>query len=178
MGLPSGLNLNPGGLVQSRIYRFTKDKDSSKLPICRAPEGSSILLTITGRITVDKAECPEYYIQIIDPYSLDTFSTAGNYTHGLGNVVNNQWKLCPASADGEKTIFQSFLNVIKIREKTGPVLDNSLVFQANYSVMKENNLARKMSFIKSHFRESSCTEVRVSRMKGWVNHYRVTRVDT
>jgi hypothetical protein len=119
-------------------------------------------VTITGRITKDKAECPDNYIEITDPYSVDTFSRTRNYS----SAVDSQWRLCPPAGEGENTVFQSFLNVIKIREKTGPVLDNFLIFQAKYSVMKETNLARRISFIKSRFVGAACTEVRITRMWG------------
>ena len=75
-----------------------------------------------------------------------------------------EWVVCPAQS-GETTVFQSFLNVIKIIEKTGHRGNSLLVFQANYSVTKETHLAMKISFIKSHFEGAACTEVRIFRIQ-------------
>ena len=116
-------------------------------PSCRAPQGSSISLTVPDHISQDLTECPDDHISVIDPYSRDMLSG-----------TEQEWVLCPSpAADGEKSVFQSFLNVIKLTEKTG--WDNYFTFQANYSVTKETNLERKMLHIRTQFEGDACTEV-------------------
>ena len=93
----------------------------------------------------------------MDPFSVVSFSTQASEVE---NSAKSQWRLCQLSENAEKTIFESFLNVLKIREKSGYKLDNQLRFQANYSVKTESNFERKITFIKKQFRGAPCTEVR------------------
>ena len=115
---------------------------------------------MSGLIPTDREECPDIFISVVDPYSVDMFTRKPNQS----SLVAKEWVLCPTQ-NGETTVFQSFLNVINIIEKTGHTWNNFLVFQANYSVTKETHLAMKMSFIKSHFEGAACTEVRIFRIQ-------------
>ena len=85
---------------------------------CRAPEGFSVRLIVPGSITTDQTECPENYISVMDPYNVKTYK-----------VQPQEWVVCPAlTSRGETTLFESFLNVIRLTERTGHTLDTFLVF--------------------------------------------------
>ena len=116
---------------------------------CRAPEGFSVRLIVPGSITTDQTECPDNYISVLDPYNVKTYK-----------VQPQQWVLCPGlTSRGETTLFESFLNVIRLTERTAHTLETFVTFQANYSVTAEQDLAGKMSFIRAHFEGMSCSEV-------------------
>ena len=115
---------------------------------------------MSGLIPTDREECPDFFISVLDPYSVDMGTRKPNQS----SLVAKEWVVCP-TMNGETTVFQSFLNVIKIIEKTGHTWNNFLVFEANYVVTKDTNLAVKMSFIKSHFEGAACTEVRIFRIQ-------------
>ena len=93
-------------------------------------------------------ECSESFITIEDPYSVKPSNRS----------ITQLWKLCPTK-DPSTTLFESFLNVIILREKTGSFQDAFLIYQANYTVEKDVSLANKYTFLDNNLDDAKCTEV-------------------
>ena len=74
------------------------------------------------------------------------------------------WTICCNSLNSEerKTTFQSFLNVIKIKEFSAKKNAEELRFKAHYEVVKEKDLGEKIKFLNENHHNSKCTLVSIS----------------
>ena len=81
------------------------------------------------------------------------------------NEENNSmiWTICCNSLNSgeKKTTFQSFLNVMKIKEFSSKNNAEELRFKAHYEVVKERDLGEKIRFLNENHHNSKCTLVSI-----------------
>ena len=73
------------------------------------------------------------------------------------------WTICCNSLNSgeKKTTFQSFLNVMKIKEFSSKNNAEELRFKAHYEVVKERDLGEKIRFLNENHHNSKCTLVSI-----------------
>ena len=84
------------------------------------------------------------------------------------------WKICCNNIGQNRTTFQSFLNVLKIREMSGKEVNEKgksfydtdlygqglLKYIGRYKVLKEQRIEEKIEFVKQNFPPGTCSEVK------------------
>ena len=89
------------------------------------------------------------------------------------------WTICCNSLNSreKKTTFQSFLNVMKIKEFSSKNNAEELRFKAHYEVVKERDLGEKIRFLNENHHNSKCTLVsillKMKKISGFTNKWKI-----